>query len=78
MHFASVHIVNLYSNIDPVTVRKKYRFILSDKSDFHMIDNLSIAVYAFARSTLTSLSEDDVLLSRYVNFLVILEACHEE
>ena len=32
-----------------------------------MIDNLSIAVNAFARCMLTSLSVDEMLLPRYVN-----------
>ena len=32
-----------------------------------MTDNLSIAVHAFARCMLTSFSEDEILLLRYVN-----------
>ena len=42
-------------------------FILSDKSDFHIIDNQSIAVHNFANCMLTSLSVDEILLLRYVN-----------
>ena len=38
-----------------------------------MIDNLSIAVHAFAMRTLTSLSVDEILLPRSV---IILEAFH--
>ena len=37
------------------------------KSDFRMIDNLSIAVHAFSVRMLTSLSVDELLLPRYVN-----------
>ena len=42
---------------------KKLRFILSDRSDSHMIDNLSIAVHAFACGIFISLSVDE----RHVN-----------
>ena len=46
---------------------KKSCLILSGRSDFHAIDNQSIAVYDFARRILTSISVDETLLSRYVN-----------
>ena len=51
----------------PCGAWKKLCFILSDKSDFQMIDNLSIAVYVFASHILISFSIDEMLLSRYVN-----------
>ena len=35
--------------------------------DFHMFNNLSIAVHAFASCTLISFSVDEMLLPRYVN-----------
>ena len=38
------------------------RFILSFRSDFHMTDSLSLAVHAFARRVLISLSVDETLL----------------
>ena len=41
---------------------KKLRFILSDESDFDIINNLSIAVYAFASRILMSFSVDETLL----------------
>ena len=44
----SVHVVHLYSRTDTIAAWKKLRFILSDTSDFHIINNLSIAVHAFA------------------------------
>ena len=44
-----------YSSIDTATAWKKSRFTLSDRSDFHMIDDLSIAVNTFARHILTYL-----------------------
>ena len=47
---------------------KKLRFILSDRSDFHMTDNLSKAVHhAFASCELMSFSVDEKLLPRLVN-----------
>ena len=45
----NVRVVHPYGRIDTVTALKKLRFILSDKSYFYMINNLSIAVHAFIR-----------------------------
>ena len=42
--------------------------ILLKRSDFHMIDNLSLTVYMFARHILTSLLVNEILLLRYVNW----------
>ena len=39
--------VHPYSSIDTTAAWKKLRFILSVRSDFHMIESLSIAVHAF-------------------------------
>ena len=47
-------------------------FILSDRWHFHMINNLMIAVYAFARYLLTLLSVDEILLPKYVNLFTNL------
>ena len=52
----------------------KMRFILSVRSDFHMTDNLSIAVDAFATHVLLSVSVDETLLPWYVN----LSTCFRE
>ena len=38
-----------YSSIDMTTAWKKLRFILSVRSDFHMIKSLSIAVHTFVK-----------------------------
>ena len=54
-------------SIDITVAWKKFRFILSDRSDFYTIDSLSIAVYAFARRIVMSLSVDETLLLRYGN-----------
>ena len=40
----SVQVVHPYSSIDTTAAGKKLRFILLVRSDFHMIDSLSIAV----------------------------------
>ena len=59
-----VHVVYPYSSIDTATAWKKSYFILSD---FHMIDNQSIAVHTFTKHILTSLLVDEILLPRYVS-----------
>ena len=56
-----------YRSIDMTAVLRKLRFILSDWSDFHMTDRLSIAVHAFASRVLMTFSVDETLLPRYVN-----------
>ena len=53
--------------MDTTTAWKKLSFLLSDSSDFHMTDNLSIVVHAFASRVLMSFSEDLTLLPRQVN-----------
>ena len=40
--------------------------------DFYIIDNLSIVVHTFSRCMLTSLTVDEILLPRYVNFSINL------
>ena len=50
--------VHPYRRIDKTAAWKKLRFILSDWQDFHMIDNLSIAVYAFTRNIVISVLVD--------------------
>ena len=63
--FVGVHVVHPYSRIGTIIAWKKFNFILSDRSDFHMIDSLSTAVRAFARRLLMFLS-DKMLQPRYV------------
>ena len=36
MRLVSVHVVHPYSSMDTTTARKKFRFILSDRYDFHL------------------------------------------
>ena len=67
LRFVIAHMVNPYSSIDKTFSWKELRFILSDKSNFHMIDSLSIAIHAFTRRIWTSLSVGEKLLPTYVN-----------
>ena len=59
-----VFVVHPYSSIDTTAVRKKLRFILSVRSDFHMIDSLLIAVHAFVSRVSMSFLVDEMLLPR--------------
>ena len=67
MCFVSIHGVHPYSSIDTVKAWKKSHFISLDGSDFHMSNNLSVAVDTLVRHMLQSLSVDEMLLPRYVN-----------
>ena len=62
-----VNLVHLYGSTETVTVLKETRFILTEKSDFYIIDYLSIAIRAFVRLILKMISVDEILLPRYVN-----------
>ena len=53
-----------YSSIDATAAWKKLRFILSVRSDFHIIDSLLIAVHAFVNLVSMSISVDATLLLR--------------
>ena len=67
MHLFSIHVVHPYGSMDMTVALKKLRFILSESSDFHMIDSLSRAYHAFASCVLMSFSVDEMLLVRQVN-----------
>ena len=56
--FVSVHVVHPYSSIDVTAAWKKLRFILSVRSDFHIVDSLLIAVHAFVNLVSMSFSVD--------------------
>ena len=49
-----LYVVHPYSSSDTSTALEKSCYILSDRSYFHMIDNLLKAVSAFTRHMLTS------------------------
>ena len=52
IQFVSVYVVHPYNSMDTTAAWKKLRFISSDRSDFHMNDNLSIADHAFTSRVL--------------------------
>ena len=60
----SVQVVHAYGSIDTTAAWKKLRFILSVRSDFHMIESLSIAVHAFVSRVSMSFLVDETLLPR--------------
>ena len=60
--FVNANVVYQYSSINTTTARKKLRFILLVRSDFHMIDRLLLVVHAFASRVLMSVSVDGTLL----------------
>ena len=47
--FVSIHVVHPYSSIDTTAAWKKLHFILSVRSDFHMINSLSMPSLAVCR-----------------------------
>ena len=57
-----------YSSIDATATWKKLRFILSVRSDFHIIDSLLKAVHAFVNLVSMSFSIEETLLPRYKQF----------
>ena len=68
MRSVSIHVVHPYSSIDIVIAWKKSHLILSDRSDFHMINNLSIAVYVFGSNILSAESDVHICLAMCVNW----------
>ena len=69
MRFVSVHVVHPYSSIGTAITVKKSRYISLDRSDFFIIDFLSIAVYTFTRRALISLSLDENVLLKFDRWL---------
>ena len=55
-----------YSSMDTTAAWKILRFILSDRADFNMTDNLSMPVDTFACHEVVSFSVDETLLLRLV------------
>ena len=59
--------VDRYCSTDTPTNSKESCFILSQRSNFHMFDNVSVAVHAFAKRLLSLFSVKEILLPRCVN-----------
>ena len=62
--FVSVQELHPDSSLDTTAAWKKLRFILSVRSDFHMIDSLSIAFHVFVSRVSMFFSVDETLLPR--------------
>ena len=60
--------MQLHISTNTATAWKNSHFILSERSDFLMVDNLSIALHALPKYMLTSLSVDEILLPKYINW----------
>ena len=56
--------VHPYSSIDTATAWKKLRLISSDRSEFYIIDSLSLIVHTFVSNVLISFSFNETLLPR--------------
>ena len=61
-------VVRAYSSTDKAIVYKNSRFILSERSDIHMIVKLLIAVHALIMYMIVSLSIDETELTMYINW----------
>ena len=59
-------VVQTYNSPEMTTAWKNSRLILSEKSDFHSVDNQSIVVHSFHRPMLIPPLVDEILLRRYV------------
>ena len=68
MCFIRVQVLYLYSSTDISTTLKNSCFNFAERSDFCMIDILSISVQVFSMPILTSLSVDEIFAARCVNW----------
>ena len=64
--FVRVQVVQPYISINLTIAWKNSHSILSGRSDFHMVNNMSIPVRTLPIGMLTSLSVDEILLLRYM------------
>ena len=55
-HFVKVRVVKWYSSTNTATTRKNSHFILSERSNFHWVDNLFTEVHTLPMRILISLS----------------------
>ena len=62
--------MHTYPNTDTTTVRNNLSFILSGISDFDIVDNLSTVVHTLPMRMFTSLSVDEILLPKYMNWFI--------
>ena len=67
-HFVKVQVVQPYNSPDIATAWRNFCFILSERLNFHIRNNLSIVVHAFYECMLISLLVDGILLPRYTKW----------
>ena len=60
-HFVKVPLAKPYSSMDMASIWEDFCFILSERLDFHIVNNLPIAIHAFPVYMLTSFSVDEIL-----------------
>ena len=63
----SMWYIHPYCSINTATIGKTFCFIVLEKANLQMINNLLLTVNDFARGMVTSLSVDEILLLRYMN-----------
>ena len=66
--FIKVQVVQSYNSTDMATTWKNFHFILTESSDFNIVNNLSIATLALPMCMMTSCSVDEILLPGYMNW----------
>ena len=65
MHFIKVQVVQQYSSIDMAVDWKNSCFISSQRSDFHMVINLSVAVLTLQMHVDITFSRGDIAVKGY-------------
>ena len=60
-------VVQSYSITDTTSASNISRFILSEKSDFSMVNKMAITVYIFSMHVGTTLTVDEILQPTYMN-----------
>ena len=60
--------VHPYNSTDTVKAWKNCNFILLERSDFHMVINLLIAIHTLLLCMLTLHSVDEILLPKFMNW----------
>ena len=63
-------VVQLYGSTDTATSWKNSHFILTDRWDFHIVDNLSVAIHVLPMRIMISLSINEILLPWYAKCFI--------
>ena len=68
-YFFKIQVVQLFNSTDMAIAWKNSHLILSETSDFHIVDNMSVAIHALSMCMLTLFSVDKILLPSYFNYI---------